>query len=137
MKAKTRHFLYLFVVLICCGRGSSGPLRQRPRYFAAKNVFVSLPSGKTLKVLSFGYQNLLADLLFIWSIQFYSTYNIANRFDYLERVYDSHHRHHPAYRDPYIIGSLIMVYEKTGPAMALRLLEKGSNAIPERMDFRP
>ena len=53
-------------------------------YFGDRNTFVSLPTGKSLQILSFGYRNLTADLLFIWSIQFYSTYYVTNRFDYVE-----------------------------------------------------
>ena len=79
-------------------------------YFSDRSAFVSLPSGRSLRVLSFGYQNLAADLLFIWSIQFYSTTYLTNRFDYLERVYDTITDITPLYKDPYIVGSLIMVY---------------------------
>lgn len=104
-------------------------------YFGKRNAFVSLPSGKTLKVLSFGYQNLAADLLFIWSIQFYSTYHITNRFDFLERVYDAISDISPQYKEPYIIGSLIMVHEAKDVPMALRLLEKGSRYNPSEWLF--
>ncbi len=104
-------------------------------YFGDRNVFVSLPSGKTLKILSFGYRNLAADLLFIWSIQFYSTYHIANRFDFLERVYEAITDITPQYREPYIIGSLIMVHEAKDVPMALRLLEKGSRHNPAEWLF--
>jgi hypothetical protein len=135
VKAKTRHFLYLFALLIVAAGIFQYRHDERTQYFAAKNVFVSLPSGQSLKILSFGFQNLLADAIYIWSIQFYSTYNIENRFDYIERVFDTITDITPSYRDPYIIGSLIMVYEKRDPAMAIRLLEKGSNAIREEWIF--
>jgi len=99
-------------------------------YFGDRSTFVSLPSGKTLKVFSFGYNNLVADLLFIWSIQFYSTYYLTNRFEFLERVYGTITDITPQYREPYIIGSLIMVYEARDIPMALRLLDKGSSTNP-------
>jgi hypothetical protein len=89
-------------------------------YFGDRSAFVSLPSGKSLRILSFGYQNLAADLLFIWSIQFYSTYNLTNRFAYLERVYDTITDISPLYKDPYIVGALIMVFEAKDVPMALR-----------------
>lgn len=100
-------------------------------YFADRGAFVSLPTGKTLKVLSFGYHNLAADLLFIWSIQFYSAYHITNRFDFIERVYDTITDITPRYRDPYIVGALIMVHEAEDVPMALRLLDKGSLRDPQ------
>lgn len=104
-------------------------------YFGDRSAFVSLPSGKALQVLSFGYRNLAADLLFIWSIQFYSTYNITNRFDFLERIYNAITDITPSYREPYLIGSLIMVLEAKDVPMALRLLEKGSRQNPGEWIF--
>jgi hypothetical protein len=104
-------------------------------YFGDRSAFVSLPSGKSLRILSFGYQNLAADLLFIWSIQFYSTYNLTNRFAYLERVYDTITDISPLYKDPYIVGALIMVFEAKDVPMALRLLDKGSRNIEKEWFF--
>jgi len=105
------------------------------RYFGDRNAFVALPSGNALRVLSFGYQNLTADLLFIWSIQFYSTYYLVNRFDYLERVYETITDITPQYKDPYIVGSLIMAFEAQDIPMALRLLEKGSRSLENEWFF--
>jgi len=104
-------------------------------YFSERSAFVSLPAGKTLKALAFGYHNLAADLLFIWSIQFYSTYYISNRFDFLERVYDTITDITPQYKEPYVIGSLIMAMEARDIPMALRLLDKGSLRNPEEYMF--
>ena len=104
-------------------------------YFGKRSAFVSLPAGKTLKALSFGYHNLAADLLFIWSIQFYSTGSISNRFDFLERVYDTITDITPQYKEPYIIGSLIMAMEARDIPMALRLLDKGARHNPEDWFF--
>ncbi len=104
-------------------------------YFGERSTFVSLPSGKSLKVLSFGYTNLAADLLFIWSIQFYSTYYLTNRFDFLERVYDTITDISPHYKEPYIIGSLIMALEAKDIPMALRLLDKGALHNPNEWIF--
>jgi len=115
--------------------GMQGRYDSTVNYFGDRNAFVSLPSGKTLRVLSFGYRNLAADLLFIWSIQFYSTYNITNRFDFLERIYNAITDITPNYREPYLIGSLIMVLEANDVPMALRLLEKGSRQNPGEWIF--
>jgi tetratricopeptide (TPR) repeat protein len=97
-------------------------------YLGDRSTFVSLPTGKALQILSFGYRNLTADLLFIWSIQFYSTYYLTNRFDYLERVYNTIIDITPQYKEPYIIGAMIMVLEAKDIPMALRLLDKGSRS---------
>lgn len=104
-------------------------------YFAEKNVFVTLPSGQTLKILSFGFQDLVADMLYIWSIQFYSTYNLSNRFDYLEHIYNVITDLAPQYKEVYIVGSWIMALEAKDIEMALRLLEKGSRNIKDEWFF--
>ena len=105
----------LLTVVFLAGLLLAGGMQNRydatVNYFGDRDTFVSLPSGKALKILCFGYRNLAADMLFIWSIQFYSTYYLANRFDFLERVYDTITDITPQYKEPYIVGSLIMVYE--------------------------
>lgn len=105
------------------------------RYFGDRNAFVSLPAGRTIKALSFGYHNLAADLLFIWSIQFYSTPQIRNRFEFLERVFAAITDITPRYRDPYIVGAMIMVFEAQDVRMALRLLDKGARHNPGEWRF--
>lgn len=104
-------------------------------YIANKKVFVTLPSGKTLKVLSFGFQDLAADLLFIWSIQFYGTYNLTNRYDYLEQIYNTITDLAPRYMEPYIVGSWIMALEAKDIEMAIRLLQKGSRNMKDQWIF--
>lgn len=129
----------LLTVVFLAGLLLAGGMQNRydttVNYFGDRDTFVSLPSGKALKVLCFGYRNLAADMLFIWSIQFYSTYYLANRFDFLERVYDTITDITPQYKEPYIIGSLIMVYEAQDIPMALRLLDKGSRQNPDEWYF--
>lgn len=104
-------------------------------YFTEKNVFVTLPPGKTLKILSFGFHELTADMLFIWTIQFYSTYNLSNRFDYLENIFNAITDLEPRYKDVYIVGSWIMALEAKDIEMAIRLLEKGSRNMPDQWIF--
>jgi hypothetical protein len=104
-------------------------------YMADRSTFVSLPSGQSLRILSFGYRNLTADLLFIWSIQFYSTYYLTNRFDYLERIYNTITDITPQYKEPYIIGAMIMAFEAKDIPMALRLLDKGSRSMDQEWIF--
>src|SRR6266496_2372404 len=84
-----------------------------------------LPSGKYLKVMALGFDGLLADGLYLWSIQYYGNYDIKDRYAYLERIYDQVITElDPHYLDPYLVGALIMSGEAHDPEMALRLLDK-------------
>src|SRR3989454_6014042 len=92
-----------------------------------------LPSGKFLKVMALGFDGLLADVLYLWSIQYYGNYDIKDRFDYLERIYEQVITElDPHYLDPYLVGALIMTAEARNPEMALRLLDKAVNANPDQ-----
>ncbi|MCP4218926.1 MAG: hypothetical protein GY765_30110 [bacterium] len=108
---------------------------SRIDYVADKNVFVTLPPGKSLRVLSFGYHHLVADMLFLWSIQFYSTYNLSNRYDYLEQVFNTITDLTPNYREVYLVGSWIMALELGDIEMGIRLLQKGSASMPNEWIF--
>lgn len=93
--------------------------------------FLYLPSGKYLKALVLGYENIAADILYLWSIQRYSHYEKEHRFLYLEHVYnmitdlDSH------YIDPYLIGALTMAREGSDYERAFKLLQKGMRNNPD------
>jgi len=103
---------------------------RRVDYFQDRDVFLSLPSSKTLKVLSFGLPHLTADLLYVWAIQFYATTQYRNRYDFLEPIFQRITDLSPQYLEAYLIGATIMVYEAQDVPMALRFLEKGSRQLP-------
>ena len=91
-----------------------------------------LPSGKYLKITSFGFPEVMADLIYIWSIQYYSHQDAADRFKYLEHIYTNVIGElDPLYVDPYLVGAMIMSMEANDDEMALRLLDKGIAANPD------
>ncbi|MCD6451682.1 MAG: hypothetical protein J7L64_04910 [Acidobacteria bacterium] len=93
---------------------------------------IYLPSGKYLKAIALGNNTVMADLLYLWSIQHYSIYTIKeHRFRYLEHVYNMITDLDPHYLDPYLIGALIMAKEGGFYQMAFRLLEKGMKNNPD------
>jgi hypothetical protein len=90
-----------------------------------------LPSGRYLKVLSLGFDGLAADLIYIWSIQYYSNYQIQDRYDYLDQIYRRVIAElDPHFLDPYLVGSMIMSVEANRNDLALRLLEEGAEKNP-------
>ncbi|HET6279018.1 MAG TPA: hypothetical protein VFG08_09560 [Candidatus Polarisedimenticolia bacterium] len=105
--------------------------RAAPR--AEVDPMLYLPSGRYLKVASLGFDEILADLIYLWSIQYYGNYDIEDRYLYLEHIYDQVVSElDPHYLDPYLVGSLIMNLEADDPELALRLLDKGIAHNPDR-----
>ncbi len=92
---------------------------------------IYVPSGKFLKFATFGYQGLAADLIYLWSIQYYSTPTIDDRFTHLEHIYSIIGELDPLYGDPFEIGALIAVNEAHDPKLALKILDLGSEKDPK------
>lgn len=131
---KSKLFIFIIVSFILAGVFQYDYDSHR-NYFAEKNIFITLPKGKTLEILCFGFKNFVADMIFIWSMQFYSNYNLKNRFEYIEDIYNIITDLNPRYRAPYYVGSWIMALELNNYKMAIRLLQKASKNLKDDWDF--
>ena len=90
-----------------------------------------LPSGRSLRAVTFGYEGLVADLIYVWSIQYYSNYQIQDRYDYLDQIYRRVIAElDPHFLDPYLVGSMIMSVEANRDDLALKLLDAGARNNP-------
>ena len=94
-----------------------------------------LPSHEMLQLASLGNDGLMADLLFLWSIQYYSAYRPDEKFLYLETVYNLITDLDPLYFDAYRVGALIMMLDryanpKVQKKAIERLFDKGLANIP-------
>ena len=95
-----------------------------------------LPSAEMLKLISLGNEGLVADLLYLWAIQYYSQFDFREKFLYLDTVFNLITDLDPLYKDPYRIGAMIMSLQKHGDqaehkAAVVRLYEKGMGAMPD------
>jgi hypothetical protein len=95
-----------------------------------------LPSPEMLKIMSLGNPGLVADVLYLWSIQYYSFYQPHERFLYLETVYNLITDLDPLYVDAYRIGALIMQIQTGGDeeeleAAVRRIFDKGMRNLPD------
>jgi len=95
-----------------------------------------LPSPEMLKIMSLGNPGLVADVLYLWSIQYYSFYRPHERFLYLETVYNLITDLDPLYVDAYRIGAMIMEIQTGGDqaeveAAVRRLFDKGLRNVPD------
>lgn len=131
---KSKLFIFVVVSFILAGVFQYD-YDSHINYFSEKNIFVTLPKGKTLEILSFGFKNFVADMIFIWSIQFYSNYSLMNRFEYVEDIYNIITDLNPEYKAPYYVGSWIMALELNDYKMAIRLLQKASKNLNNEWDF--
>jgi tetratricopeptide (TPR) repeat protein len=106
-----------------------------PRLKIPGDSLIYIPSGKYLKVATFGFSSLAADLVYIWSIQYYSDYSIAERYDHLDHIFSVISELDPLYLDPYEMGALIAVYEAKDPYLAFKVLDRGLEKNPEQWIF--
>src|SRR5437867_10864498 len=98
-----------------------GRIEARAAARSAVHPLLYLPSGRYLKVAALGFDGLLADVIYLWSIQYYGDYAIADRYDNLEQIYSKVIAElDPHYIDPYLIGSMIMTAEARQPEKALQ-----------------
>ena len=102
---------------------------DRTREFLISQMLY-LPSGKYLRPVSFGYQTLLADYIYLWSIQYYGDPGFHPRMEYLKHTYDLITELDPHFLDAYQTGALFMFYEGRNPSAGLWLLNKGLERNP-------
>jgi len=99
-----------------------------------------LPTPEILRMVSLGNEGLMADLLYIWSIQYYSQFDLREKFLYLETVFNLITDLDPLFFDAYRIGALIMSLQKYGDpaehkAAVVRLYEKGIRNMPDSWEL--
>ncbi len=112
---------------------SRGALDRLAEGRSAEKELLYLPNGKHLKIMSLGHANLLADVIYLWAIQYYSNYEREQRQRYVEHIFgDVVTELDPRYVDAYWLGALIMIVENHDLEAGLRLLEKGIERNPEQ-----
>lgn len=96
-----------------------------------------LPRGPYLRALAIGHEETLADLIYIWALNYYSNYKEkAVRRQYLAAIFnDVITELDPRFTESYVIGALVMSLEYGQPDDALKLYEKGLKAMPENWEL--
>ena len=128
--------LALFLVAACAG--FMGLKLETDKILRAKipgSSIIYVPSGKFLKYATFGYSGLAADMIYLWAIQYYSTYEIPDRFTYLDHIFAIIAELDPRYTDPYEVGSMIAGQEARDIPLALRILDRGFAKNPDMWLF--
>lgn len=129
--------LVVILILLSCGGIVSLKLavERIPRKKIPGASIIYVPSGKYLKYATFGYSSFVADLVYIWAIQYYTTYTIVDRFQNLEHIFSIIAELDPRYTDPYEIGALIAVNEARDLNLAFKILDMGLAKNPDQWIF--
>ena len=127
--------LIAVAALLACAAGIEMQIREIPREDPLGRQLLYIPTAYYLKLISMGNEGLLADWLYIWSIQYYTQFNANERMLYLDKMFDLITDLDPLYVDPYRVGAIIMLIEaEREPSerrkSVLALLDKGIAAIP-------
>jgi len=123
----------LWLLVVACGAGwisAQQRLDARRGAWPTTYPLMYVPSGQYLRPASLGYRTVLADLLYLWSIQYYGHTRTLEGRRWLEHIYDVITDLDPQFIDAYLIGALIMSADMSDPQMALRLLDKGREQNP-------
>ena len=128
--------LTLLSTVVVCGYA----LQRIPEADPLGKQLLYLPTPEMLRMTSLGNQNVMADLIYIWSIQYYSEFEFREKFLYLETVFNLITDLDPRYFDAYRIGALIMSLQKYGDpaehkAAIVRLYEKGIRNMPDSWEL--
>lgn len=133
---RTLGALIIIAALLAVAVTAEVRLGKIPRQDPLGRELLYLPSPEMLKIISLGHPDLAADVLYLWSIQYYSLFQPHERFLYLETIYNLITDLDPLYFDAYRIGALIMEIPTGGDQEKLaeavkRLFDKGLRNLPD------
>ncbi len=129
-------FLVLFLVVnLLLIMGLQYKINSISRYKVPGSSIIYIPSGKHLKFAALGYNSLMADLIYLWAIQYFSDQTIWDRFEHLEHVFSIISELDPRYYDPYDVGSLIAYYDAKDIELAFKILDLGIEKNPDQWIF--
>uniref|UniRef100_A0A7C4U793 Tetratricopeptide repeat protein n=1 Tax=candidate division WOR-3 bacterium TaxID=2052148 RepID=A0A7C4U793_UNCW3 len=90
------------------------------------------PKGENVKYIVSGFNNLLADLLWIRGAVYYGDEKIrGGKFEYLYHIYDIITSLDKRFLNGYIFGSFFINYQLKNLKLAIQLLDKGIRELPD------
>ena len=78
---------------------------------------------------------LLADLIYIWAIQYYGDYEIPDSYLHLEHIFSIIAELDPLYFDPIDVAAFIAVYEARDLDLGIKILDMGLEKNPKEWFF--
>jgi len=132
---KPKLFLPAIVLSLAAIAGLKLHLDGLPRVKTPGAGIVYVPTGPYVKAASFGYASFLADVIYVWAIQYYSNPKITNRFDHFIRIFGIIADLNPHWFDPYEVAALIAQDDAGDPELAIKVLEDGAARNPDQWFF--
>ena len=120
--------LYL-IVIILFGISFLFNYNFKKKFFESNEALYIFPK-KTLKMISLGFNNVIADFYYIWMIQFYSSTGIGERIEYLPKILETIGELDPKFSEPFTIGGMIAALQAGRLDLALKALEIGLRYEP-------
>ena len=90
-----------------------------------------IPSGEHLKVMSLGFESLLADALWVKAIGYFGGHTLTDReYPWLHHILDQVTNLDPPFRHPYLFGGVVLAVEGGDPEGSIDLLRKAMRYYP-------
>lgn len=106
--------------------------RSKPEDGAQLEEVLYLPDGEALELMSFGYRNVLADVLWFNTINYFGKhYHTDQDYRWLAHMCDLVVRLDPEAFHVYEFGSTMLGWEMNQPRKAIALLDRGIEAFPD------
>lgn len=130
MSGRVRGVAIALVGALLAGGGLVGLRAGEPSPGSRELLY--LPNGEHLKIASLGHAPLIADIVYLWAIQYYATYREEDRYRYVEHVFGTViPALDPRYVDAYALGCLILAVEARDLDGALRVVDRGIEENPD------
>jgi len=96
---------------------------------------VYLPAGPAVKAATFGYSSFMADIAYVWAIQYYGNSDIPDRLNNFNRIFTVIADLDPKWVDPYLTAGLIAHYDFKDPELTLKMYDEGAVRNPKEWIF--
>ncbi len=106
-----------------------------PRVKTPGAGIIYLPSGPAVRAATFGFPSLMADIAYVWAIQYYANPKISDRLNHFNRIFTVIADLDPHWVDPYLTAALIAHNDFADPELALKMYDDGAARNPEEWIF--
>jgi len=101
-----------------------------------KESLLYLPSGKYLQPLTLGYNQMVADLLWIKTVAYFGSHFMTDKeYPWLSHMLNLIIDLDPLFDFPYYFGGIVLSLEASQIESANKILERGIKAYPEKWEY--